>query len=309
MTNSKPTDKPAKTHPSEHDLEQAEAVQTFGQLLANDDFAGAAECILEHAGKSAIHARLAAILVIEIETRLENADSSKAKKCLGLLLKCAPERKEEACMWFADYHMGELQKRLSTGRLASYGHDLESILEYAPQRKAEAYRLVAQYYMGKLRKILSEGRGEAQEKNVLRELLRYGPERRDEAYHLFASRAMDEMRQALSDYDKEYAKMALDDFLKYAPHRKNEAMEVWEQHMEASRQRKLYDLLGVERTASADEVRSAYRALAKRLHPDVNLDNPAAADQMKHVNAAYAILGDPELRVRYDQRGDRKEQN
>ena len=75
----------------------------------------------------------------------------------------------------------------------------------------------------------------------------------------------------------------------------------------AAKQRKLYDILGVERSATEEEIRAAYRQLAKKLHPDVNLDNPGAAEQIKHVNAAYTILGDPELRARYDQRGDRKD--
>ncbi len=203
--------------------------------------------------------------------------------------------------------MGELQKILSASGLASFGHELELVLDYAPQRKAAAHQLISQYYMNKLKKSIAEGRGSVSELKALRELLRYAPQRREEAYRLFAERAMDEMRRALDDYDKEYAKIALEDFLKYAPQREDEAMAVWEQHMEASRKRKLYDILGIERTATNDEIRTAYRALAKRLHPDVNMNNPAAEEQMRHVNAAYAILGEPELRARYDQRGDRKE--
>ncbi|MDE1798659.1 MAG: J domain-containing protein [Candidatus Micrarchaeota archaeon] len=79
--------------------------------------------------------------------------------------------------------------------------------------------------------------------------------------------------------------------------------------MEAAKERKLYGILGVERSASGEEIRLAYRKLAKELHPDVNLDNPSAAERMKHVNAAYTILGDPELRARYDQRGDQRERS
>lgn len=308
MPNSKKADQTgeihsAPSHPHAHDS----LVQEFGQKLAKDDFAGAAKCISAQDGDASLHARLASLLLIEIETRLEKSHINQAKKCLELLLKCAPEKKEEAHMWFADYHMGELQKILSTGGLASFGRELELVLDYAPQRKTEAHLLISQYYMNKLKKSMAEGRGSVSELKALRELLRYGPARREEAYRLFAERAMDEMRRALDDYDKEYAKIALDDFLKYAPQREDEAMAIWEQHMEASRKRKLYDILGVERTATNDEIRSAYRALAKRLHPDVNMNNPAAEEQMRHVNAAYAILGEPELRARYDQRGDRKE--
>lgn len=308
MPNSKKSDQKGETHPAHaHPNAHDDPVQKFGQKLAKDDFAGAAKCMAAQADEGALHARLAAILLIEIETRLEKSNVSQAKKCLELLLKRAPERKAEANMWFADYHMGELQKILSTSGLASFGHELESVLACAPQRKAEAHQLISQYYMNKLKKSMAEGRGSVSELKALRELLRYGPQRREEAYRLFAERAMDEMRKALDDYDKEYAKITLEEFLKYAPQREDEAMAVWEQHMDASRKRKLYDILGIERTASDDEIRSAYRTLAKRLHPDVNLNNPAAGEQMRHVNGAYAILGDPHLRARYGQRGDRKE--
>ena len=284
-------------------------VQVFSQKLAQNDFAGAEKIIAACVTDPSLHSHFANLLMIEIETRLEKGQITPAKKCLELLLKCAPDREEEAHMWFADYHMGSLQASLSSGGIASFGHDLDKILYYAPSRKEEAHRHIAQYFMNKLKRCISEGRGSVAEMKALSELLRYAPSRKEEAYRHFAERALDELRTALDDYDKEYAKMALDDFLKFAPSRKAEAQSVWNQHMEAARQRKLYDILGVERTATFDEIRTAYRALAKRLHPDVNLDNPDAAEQMRHVNAAYAILGDEELRSRYDQRGDRKEQH
>jgi len=309
MIHSKKNETSAADHAVHSHLGDNVHVQAFSQKMAQNDFTGGEKIIAANASDSTLHSHFANLLMIEIETRLEKGQITFAKKCLELLLKCAPEREEEAHMWFADYHMGTLQHSLSSGGIASFGHDLEKILHYAPSRKEEAYSYIAQYYMNKLKRCIAESRGSVAEMKALSELLRYAPQRKEEAYRHFAERAMDEMRNALDDYDKEYAKMALGDFLKFAPHREAEAQAVWDQHMEAARQRKLYDILGVERTATYDEIRTAYRALAKRLHPDVNLDNPSAAEQMRHVNAAYAILGDEELRARYDQRGDRKEQH
>jgi len=61
-----------------------------------------------------------------------------------------------------------------------------------------------------------------------------------------------------------------------------------------------YQLLGVPRTASEEEIKKAYRKLAKKLHPDVNPGNKKIETQFKEVTAAYDFLTDPEKRQRYD---------
>ena len=62
----------------------------------------------------------------------------------------------------------------------------------------------------------------------------------------------------------------------------------------------LYATLGVGREASQEEIKRAYRKLAKEMHPDLNPDKPEVGERFKQVTAAYDILSDPERRGRYD---------
>lgn len=61
-----------------------------------------------------------------------------------------------------------------------------------------------------------------------------------------------------------------------------------------------YSTLGVSRTASEKEIKSAYRKLAKELHPDTNKDNPKAADRFSEVTSAYDLLSDKDKRAKFD---------
>src|SRR6195952_5230629 len=64
-----------------------------------------------------------------------------------------------------------------------------------------------------------------------------------------------------------------------------------------------YKILGVSKTASAEEIKKAYRKLARKLHPDLNPNDKEANKQFQQINEANEVLSDPEKRKKYDQYG------
>ena len=67
--------------------------------------------------------------------------------------------------------------------------------------------------------------------------------------------------------------------------------------------RDYYEVLGVAREAADDEIKKAFRRLARELHPDINRHDPAAEEKFKEVAEAYEVLSDPERRAVYDRYG------
>ena len=65
-----------------------------------------------------------------------------------------------------------------------------------------------------------------------------------------------------------------------------------------------YKVLGIDRTATQDDIRKAYRRLAKRYHPDTNAQDPRAQERFQEINEANAVLSDPEKRKKYDEYGE-----
>lgn len=72
---------------------------------------------------------------------------------------------------------------------------------------------------------------------------------------------------------------------------------------------KLYEVLGVEKHASQQEIKNAYRKLAKKYHPDLNHGDEEAQEKLKEINTAYEVLGNEERRAQYDRYGDAMFQN
>jgi len=73
--------------------------------------------------------------------------------------------------------------------------------------------------------------------------------------------------------------------------------------MPANNKRDYYEVLGLRRGASAEEIKKAYKKLARKYHPDMNPDSRAAEERFKEINEANEVLSDPEKKARYDQFG------
>ena len=70
-----------------------------------------------------------------------------------------------------------------------------------------------------------------------------------------------------------------------------------------------YKILGIKRDATQEEIKKAYRRLAKKYHPDINKDDPQAKSKFQEINEANEVLGDPEKRRRYDEYGENWKQS
>ena len=67
--------------------------------------------------------------------------------------------------------------------------------------------------------------------------------------------------------------------------------------------RDYYEVLGIDKNATPDEIKKAYRQMAKKYHPDINKDDKGAEEKFKEVNEAYEVLSDSQKKAAYDQFG------
>ena len=72
--------------------------------------------------------------------------------------------------------------------------------------------------------------------------------------------------------------------------------------MSMAEKRDYYEVLGLSKGASEDEIKKAYRKMAKKYHPDINKE-PGAEEKFKEINEAYEVLSDPQKKATYDQFG------
>lgn len=79
---------------------------------------------------------------------------------------------------------------------------------------------------------------------------------------------------------------------------------IWANLKENKMAKNYYDILGVDKSASQDDIKKAYLKLAKKYHPDLNPNDPTAGDKLKEVNEAYEVLSDQTKRSNYDNFGD-----